>query len=362
MTKLVVVIRAGGLGTRLWPMSRRRKPKQFWPLVSEHPLIVDAYERYRPLVASPRRLFLTVAAPFVSRVRSLFPRLPRENIIGEPVSRNTGPAVGLESVVLQTRFGREDPVVASVTCDDVFPRAAAYRSVLNRAAAALRRGAGAVVAVGDRVSDPDPGLSYMQVGRPVHRVGSYSLRPVLRWVEKPTGALLTRVANAAHYVAHTGQYLWRLSTVIDILEAYHPHLWPRFARIRQAWPTRQRATVLAREYPRLPSLSIEQLVTAVAPRVLAACGDFQWSDTGKWFLIHKLRTGGVGNALRGRVVAIDSDRSLAFGSSRLIALLGVRDLIVVDTPDALLVTTHAASPRVKEMVDELARRGSRRLL
>lgn len=359
---MLVVIRAGGLGSRLWPMSRQAKPKQFWSLLTTRTLLEDAYALYRPQVARADQLFVSVGAPFVSRVRRLLPRLPRENIIAEPVSRNTGPAVGLESVVLRTRFPGADPVVASVTCDDVFPRGVAYQTALRQAARWLTGQPGAIIAVANRSTGPDPGLSYLKVGRVISRSAVASLHPVVAWIEKPVPRQLGQLLNSPRTFAHTGQYLWRLSTVLDLLAVKHPHLWPRFERIGRAWLTRRRTAVLEREYPRLPSLSLEQFITQVAPRVVATCGDFGWSDTGKWFLIHRLLTDGHGNAFRGKVVAVDTERSLIFADRRVVATLGLRDAIVVETEDALLVTTRAASGRVKELVEELGRLGFRRLL
>ncbi|MDD5567537.1 MAG: sugar phosphate nucleotidyltransferase [Patescibacteria group bacterium] len=199
-----IVIRAGGSGTRLWPVSRQKKPKHFLPLLGQRSLLEEKVEELKPLLRHWSDLYISVSQPFVSLVRRMVPRLPAKNIIAEPCGRNTGPAIALETVIIEAASqGKDDPVIASLTVDDVFKEAGGFRKALRESEHFLKHHPLWIVAIASSVAQPDPGLSYIEIGRQITRYGSQAFNRSLRWIEKPSGGALTRLHKNPRVFAHT---------------------------------------------------------------------------------------------------------------------------------------------------------------
>lgn len=353
-----IVIRCGGAGTRLWPMSRERLPKQFQPLLGQESLLAAKLRAVRPLLGSWNDLYVSTHERYVPIVRRLVPRLRRDHIIAEPVRRNTGPAIALETAVIAAHANGDDPVIASLTVDDVMRNIDRFRQLLRRAAQYVDRvDPAAVLTIGSPPAAPDPGLSYLVLGSTVERHAGSTFRRVRRWVEKPNVGQLHRLLRRGQVAAHTGLYVWRASTLLNLLAAHHPHLVRRLDRIRRVIGHRNERAVVRREFRHFPAVSIEELVARRAPTIVAGVADLGWSDTGKWFLVQELRRDRPGaNVVRGDVVALDTTDSLIYAPPRkLVATVGLRGFVVVDTGDALLVCPKDRSGDVKAIVEHLQR-------
>lgn len=359
-----IVIRAGGSGTRLWPLSRQNHPKQFIPLLDSRSLLQRKFDEVRPLLRSIDDLYVSVGVPFVKTVRRILPRLPQANIIAEPCGRNTGPAIGLESVYIKARLRPgQDPVIASLTVDDVFKSVDRFRSTLRAAERLLLKKPELTLTIASKVSQPDSGLSYIQVGR---RLNPGQSGPAFfiaqRWAEKPQARQLKRIMKNRQYYAHTGLYLWRASTILNHFKTYQSSIFQRLQKIGASVGSLRYQSVLKREFAAVPSASIEELVARHISPIGVGAGDFGWSDTGKWHLIHELLPKDEqNNALRGRIVNLSTENSLILsGGGRLVATLGLENIAVIDTQDAVLVMPKDRSGEVKRIVDELKRRGLKR--
>jgi len=358
---MIVVIRAGGSGTRVWPISRARKPKQFLPLLGNTTLLRQKFELLRPAVSSTRDIFVSVAEPFLRTARAILPELARQQFILEPVSRNTGPAIALESLVIAGRRSG-DPVIASVTADDVYRNQPAYRRSLLAAEAFLQRRSDFIVTVGSKSQRKDSGISYIQPGRSLGRFRGQTVRRVAAFVEKPHGRTLNRLFVQPGVTGHTGEYVWRLSTILDAFvrdQAWFSRLAALPAPTSQAFQTK-----LRRAYRSLPSMSIETAVTAQAKNIAVVGGDLGWSDTGKWNLIYDLLAKAPdANVFFGDIHAVATRGSLVMAPrGKAVGLIGLEDYIVIDTPDALLVCPREHAPDVKQVVDLLKSHRKHRFL
>jgi mannose-1-phosphate guanylyltransferase len=338
-----VVLLAGGSGTRFWPQSRADRPKQLLALAGGQPLLVQSWERARKL-APAARIWVVTPAALAGAVRGLLPRLSRSNLIVEPTPRDTAPAVALACSTVAAR----DPaaIMAVLPTDHVVRRLAPFVRAVRVAAAAAA--GGALVCLGVEPDRPATGFGYLRCAAPP-RAGRAV--PVVRFVEKPSLARARRFLRSGNYLWNAGMFVWRAGSFLDeldrtaprILRAVRAHLGGR----RGAW---QRA----------PRLSVDYAVMERARRVELVPLAAGWDDVGSWQAAARLREQRGPDAED--TLLVDSPGSVAFGAGRLIAVVGLPQAIVVDTPDALLVVARDSAERVKQVVDELRRRGRRELL
>jgi mannose-1-phosphate guanylyltransferase len=349
------VIMAGGAGTRFWPLSRRARPKQFLPLGGEHdvPLIAATARRVAPLAPADRTVVVTSAA-LATATRDALPELPADNVLLEPIGRNTAPCVAWAT----SWVARRDPtaVILVLASDAYIADDAAFRRALETAAQAAVTGS--IVTIGIKPTRPETGYGYLHVGDPTDLAGVFRVRA---FVEKPD------VERAKGYVAG-GQHLWNAGIFVfraDVmLRAIERHL-PAVAEATRAFDAAASAggerDEVARRYPGLPSISLDYGVMEKVEAVSVVPADCGWNDVGSWQAAWELGTKDPhGNVLRGdatRSVVIDARGNMIVApAGKTVAVLGVDDLVVVDTPDALLVVPRSRAQDVKRAVDELTAR------
>jgi mannose-1-phosphate guanylyltransferase len=339
---------AGGAGTRFWPRSRGRSPKQLLSILSEESLLQETIARIAPLVARDRLLVVTARDQAAAVRAQLAGR--RVAVLSEPAGRNTAAAVALAATVI----ARRDPGAVMV----VLPSDHAIRDLVRfradvRLALDVAERRGALVTLGSEPTRPETGYGYLCVGA---RIAGERGRVawVDRFVEKPPRARAEALLRAGNVLWNTGVFAWRVDA---ILAALRRHL-PSVVRALDAAVGRG-ARALAAAYARLPAVSIDTGVLERAERVAVVRARFRWTDVGSWAALEPLWTspGNGRNAVRGRALPIDSHGCLVDSPTRLVALLGVEDLVVVDSPDALLVCRKDRAQDVRLVVDELRRRG-----
>lgn len=361
-----IVIRCGGAGTRLWPMSRKDTPKHFQALLGSLTLFESKIQEILPLVHTWNDVYISTVREYVTTVRRLAPRILKSHIIAEPVRRNTGPGIALETTVIAAQQPRGvDPVIATLTVDDVMHNAKLFCQLLRRAEALLRRHEpSSVITIGCPPTNADTGLSYLVLGPRVAGGKEHAFHEVTEWIEKPSTRKLSHLLQRTSVAAHTGLYVWKASTVMGIIEAHEPEMFKGLRAIRDDAGTPRFQRTLARVFPRFQSVSVEELVTRRASRVIAAVADLKWHDTGKWFLIQELRRTHVGaNVTQGEVYCVDTEDSLIYApKKKFIATIGLNGMIVIDTGDALLVCPKERSADVKKIVEHLTRTNKKKLL
>jgi mannose-1-phosphate guanylyltransferase len=328
------VILAGGGGTRLWPASRRRRPKQFLGLApGGRSLLAATVDRVRPLVPIERVLVVTAASQ-VAQVHATLPELPRANVVVEPVPRSTAPAIALAARTLADR-GAGGAVMAALASDHVVSDEAAFAEVFAQAASAAERH---LVTIGIRPTRPETGYGYLELGERTEGPA----RQVRRFIEKPD------LERARQYVA-SGAYLWNSSMfffgVDRLLDEVRRHL-PAVAE------------ALAGRYEDAPAISIDYGIMEKADDIWAVTGDFGWSDVGSWADLADVRRADASDSVRigGPLVAVDARRNVVVGE-KLVALIGVEGLVVVATDDAVLVMPRDRGQDVRAVVTRLEQDG-----
>ena len=376
------IIPAGGAGTRLWPLSRRHHPKFLLDLTGAgRSLLQGTVERLAPVAATTT---VVTGVAHLAAVADQLPGVPRENLLAEPLPRDSMAAIGLAAAVIARRQGR-DAVVGSFAADQTIADEAAFTDAVRQAAALAR--AGWVVTIGIEATGPSTAFGYIHCGEPIEVSGAPSGRRVVAFTEKPDAATAARYLATGDYRWNAGMFVVRAGVLLDHLAAQRPALAAGIEAIARAWDTPAREEVLAATWPGLEKIAIDHAIAepvAAAGGVAVVPAAMGWDDVGGFDALAELvapRTegpaagvavlgalegaegGGVADRGAPDVEAVASDGALvASTSGRKVALLGVPGVVVVDTPDALLVTTPDHAQEVKGVVDRLKAEGRDALL
>jgi mannose-1-phosphate guanylyltransferase len=361
--KIYPVVMAGGSGTRFWPLSRKNRPKQLLALAGEGPLLAATVARLPPL-APMARTYVVCGPGHAAAVRRMVPRLPARNLVIEPCARNTAPCVGLAAVHVLRRD--REGIMAMLPADHHIAGPAAFRRAL--AGAARLAANGAIATIGIRPSRPETGYGYLKVGARIPGSGRHprGFQPawVERFVEKPDVVTAARYLADGGYLWNSGIFLFRADVILEEIRRAMPVLGEQLAVIEASLGTPAYARTLRRVFPACPSISIDYGVMEKSRRIAVLPAEFGWSDVGSFAALSEVRrTDTLGNVAEGEALIIDgrNDVVLAAGK-RLVAVIGLEDVVVVDSGDAVLVCRKDRSQDVRQAVEELRRRGREDLL
>jgi mannose-1-phosphate guanylyltransferase len=350
---MYVMIMAGGAGTRFWPMSRRHRPKQLLSLFGDRPMIAETVDRFEGLCPSSQVLIVTGDA-LLDAVIEAVPSLPPENVIAEPVGRNTAPAMGLAALEVLRRTGDPSTVLAVFPSDHFIRDVAAFRDTVAHAGRVAA--GGAIVTLGIEPTHPETGYGYLQ-----HDViePDGSAR-VTRFVEKPGRDAALSYLAAGNYLWNAGMFVFRVDTLLDEMARQLPVLRQRLDEVDAARASGDRVRY-AELFEQLDSISIDYGVMEGARDVRVIPVRFGWSDVGHWDTLPEVAgTDDRGNVTIGDVVVIDCDGSVLVGHDhRVLAAVGLQRLVVVDSEDAILVAPRDRVQEVRKVVESLRARGGR---
>jgi mannose-1-phosphate guanylyltransferase len=360
---LYAVIPAGGSGTRLWPLSRAGHPKFLHPLTGTDASLLQAtVDRLAPLTG-PERTFVVTGVAHAAAVARQLTELPDENILVEPSPRDSCAAIALAAAVVARR--EPEAVMGSFAADHLITDVDRYVEVVRRAMAGAA--GGLLMTIGITPTRPETGYGYLQCGGPL---GDGPALAVEEFKEKPAYEVAETYVRSGNYLWNAGMFVWKVDVFLGELARQQPQLHAGISRIAHAWDTPAREEVLGDVWPGLPRISVDYAVmegAAAAGRVGTVPGDFGWTDVGDFHALGEVLSadaagnvvlGGEGTPEKPAVLLRDSGELVVVPhSGRLVAALGVRDLIIVDTPDAVLVCPRNRAQDVKQLVDELKERG-----
>lgn len=349
------VILAGGSGSRLWPLSRQQLPKQFLNLNGDINLLEATVARLGDLVEIQDVWVVTGEAHAAGEA---FETLHGFNTILEPAGRNTAPAIAVAAALLQDECG-DDPILLVLPADHVIKQEEAFRKLLRIAIEAAA--GGDLITFGIRPERPDTGFGYIQTDPQSPMTNHKSpVLDVLRFTEKPDAQTASRFLAEGGYFWNSGMFVWRASSILEEVQAYLPEVHAVLADMRAAWQGgKPWQEVVRGEFGRMPSVSIDYGVLEHSSRVRLVPCDIGWSDVGSWDAVHDIApTDAEGNAVEGDVLAIDCKNSLLRSEGRLLAAVGLEDVVAVETADAVLLVKRGQSQRVRDVVEALKRRGS----
>lgn len=351
------LIMAGGVGTRLWPLSRRDRPKQSLRLVGERTMFEHAVDRIAPLF-QPEQILVVTGAEHVASLEAQAPELLPESFIVEPEGRGTAPAIGLGAIHLR----RQDPeaIMAVLTADHFIADVARFRQVL--AAAAQVAEEGHLVTLGIMPSSPSIGYGYIKQGESLDTVEGFPVFRAERFTEKPSPETAIHMVESGEYSWNSGMFLWRVDRILEEFQRQMPEFYVQLAEVEatlgpSGYGAGYEAT-LNRVWPQVTRQTIDYGVMEGAEDVVVIPVDIGWSDVGSWAIVSELLPADEeGNTVVGPHVGIDTQDTLVFGKKRLIATIGLEGMVIVDTEDALLVCAREREQEVRALVRELEARG-----
>jgi len=350
---MYAVIMAGGVGTRFWPRSRFRRPKQFLKILDERTMIKATFDRLGELIPGDQ-IFVVTTENQSLQVREQLSALKSENLIVEPKGKNTAPCIGLAAVILKQR----DPeaVMAVLPADHRIQKEPEFRRVLS-AAGIVAAKRNCLVTIGINPTYPSIGYGYIQVNSKVDEINDTPVYKVKTFAEKPDLVTAERFLQSGDFLWNSGMFVWKAKTILHEIEESLPELYDGLKEIEKYLTTNKRDEVIQKVFCQIKSISIDYGVMEQSQNVYVLKGDFDWNDVGSWEEVYKISEKDENeNVLIGNHFTRDTRGCLIDSPKRFIATLGVENLIVVETDDALLICRRDQAQQVKDLVDAMKRK------
>jgi len=357
-----VIIMAGGRGERFWPVSREKTPKQLIKLLGDRSFLQQAVDHVAPLVPA-KNIFVITNEAQAAEVRKQLPKLPKDNVVAEPMGRDTCAAVTLGAALVGARSTMG--VMAVLPADHVIPEAKKFQQVLNDTFDLASRGQ-AIVTIGIKPTEPNTGYGYIRVGEALPTPpGVKNYKTVFhraeRFVEKPNYDTALGYLQSGQYRWNAGMFIWSFVTITEGLQKHQPEMYAACQRwFKVAGNPAKLNKILAKDYPDIKRISIDYALMEHAQNVIVADGDFAWDDFGSWTaLARHLKADPEGNCAMADFIHVDGARNIIFDARTKdrrtpIAVVGLQDSILVQTDDAVLLAHKSQAQKVKELVKKLA--------
>jgi mannose-1-phosphate guanylyltransferase len=356
MARTCAVIMAGGVGTRFWPRSREKSPKHLLQIVGKGTMIQSTVKRVEGLVRNDDTFIVTNRLQKTGIAKQL-PQLPDENIIMEPVVRNTAPCIGLAALHVR----RIDPsaVMVVLPADHLIQDEEEFRRVLSVAVATAEE-SGSLLTIGIHPTHPETGYGYIQIYNEAGDHNPYFSRGVSKvktFAEKPNLQTAQQFLASGDFLWNSGMFVWRADAIISEIEKCLPDLYAELMKIDKAIGTPQYQSTLELVYGMIRGISIDYGVMEKSGQVYVIPGTFGWSDIGSWDEVCRISgKDDSGNTITGKVIQKDTKNTYIYSPEKVVATIGVEDLIIVNTDDALLICKKGRSQEVKEVSDYLRRK------
>lgn len=346
--KTTALIMAGGRGERFWPRSRKSLPKQFLSLTDDAKTMIQmTVERILPIV-SMEDIYVATNQDYKELVREQLPDLPAENILCEPIGRNTAPCIGLGAVHIAKKY--EDALMIVLPSDHLVKYNHLFLNTLEDACKVAKDGRN-LVTIGITPSYPETGYGYIKFNTNIKNERSYT---VDRFVEKPTLELAKEYLSSEEYLWNSGMFVWKVSSILNNLERFMPETYDGLLRIKDSIATIEYNSILEKEFIDFPSQSIDYGIMEKADNIYILPGSFGWDDVGSWLAVERIKkTNECGNVVSGNIITIDTNNCIIEGSRKLIATVGLEDLIIVDTEDATLICDKSHAGSIRKVLENL---------
>lgn len=348
--KITAVIMAGGRGERFWPKSRNNRPKQFLSLTSDgETMIQKTVKRLSPLV-SAEDIFIVTNAAYADLVNDQLPDVPRENILCEPCARNTAPCIAFAAAIIQKKYG--DAMMLVLPSDHLIGYENIYIKTLQTAIRTAEEGNN-LVTIGITPAYPETGYGYINFGKEAG--DAYEVE---RFVEKPDLPTAKKYLASGKYLWNSGMFVWKASAIMYNMKQFMPEIHDGAVRIGDSYGTDSYEEILIKEFTAFTSESVDFGIMEKASDIYTIPGSFGWDDVGSWLAVERINeTDDKKNYFDGDVIAVDSERTTVCGGKRLVATIGTRDIVIVDTDDVLLVCSKNNTQDVKKVIAQLKEHG-----
>ncbi len=346
--KTTALIMAGGRGERFWPKSRKNLPKQFLSLTNDGKTMIQlTVERILPLVAM-EDIYIATNENYRALVQAQLPNLPEQNILCEPVGRNTAPCIGLGAVHMQKKY--EDAMMIVLPSDHLIKQKTLFLKSLRNACQVAEENSN-LVTIGITPEYPETGYGYIRFDETNSLGQAYQ---VAEFKEKPDLDTAKTYLASGQYLWNSGMFVWKVSSILEKIEELMPELHAGLMNIQHAIGTEQERSVLEAEFTKTRSISIDYGILEHAKDIYTIPGSFGWDDVGSWLALARINpVNDYGNVLSGNLIAVDTKNCIIQGGEKLIATVGVQNLIVVDTPDAILICQKGNAEDIKKVLENL---------
>jgi mannose-1-phosphate guanylyltransferase len=364
------VVLAGGRGTRFWPRSRTRTPKQLLNIVGKTTMLQQTVDRLRPLIPA-ERIWTVTNAEQVASLRKQLPGPARKKTLTEPVGRNTTAAIALAAIHIQ-HAAKGDALMAVLPADHYIAQPERYREIV-RAALEVAREPGRMVVLGIPPTRPETGFGYIERMEPSFRQNNFPVFPVRRFTEKPELAVAKEYVASGMYQWNAGMFFWRVSTFLEALQDLLPSTYKEMETLSKHIGKRSYESQLKKIYPRLQNISVDYaILEKAAPagsnvggagNVLVIPAEVGWSDIGSWAAVYELLAKSPGeNILAGQGETLEAEGNFLWSPGKFVAAVGVKDLVLVETPDTILVCSREHAQDVGKIVKSLEQKKLKHLL
>lgn len=346
-----IVIMAGGKGERFWPKSRMNMPKQFLSLTDDgKSMIQHTVERLKGLV-DIQNMYIVTNEIYKDLVLEHIPDIPKENIIIEPVAKNTAPCIGLAAIHIAKK--NPDSKMIILPSDHLIKFNEIFIDTLKIALDVVEKGDN-LATIGITPNYPETGYGYINFTKGESFKDSANIYEVLRFVEKPNLEKAKEYLTSGEYLWNSGIFVWKASTILKNFKEYLPEIYEGLQKIGESINTGKYEEVLKKEFPNLPSESIDYGIMEKAKNIYVIPGNFGWDDVGSWLSLERInKTNQDGNVITGNVISIKTKNTIIQGSDKLIATIGLEDIVIVDTDDVTLICHKNNTQEVKEVINNL---------
>lgn len=346
--KITALIMAGGRGERFWPKSRRSLPKQFLEITDDGKTMIQlTVERISPLV-DMKDIFIATNKDYKKLVLKQLPEIPEENILCEPVGRNTAPCIGLGAMHISSKY--EDALMLVLPSDHQIKFNKMYLTALNDACQVAEKGEN-LVTIGIMPDYPETGYGYIKFN--THDMDGRAYK-VERFVEKPSLEVAKEYLATEEYLWNSGMFIWKVSSILKNMEKLMPETYAGLTRIKSAIGTENQEITLEQEFVKMEAQSIDYGIMEKARNIYILPGMFGWDDVGSWLALERIKkTNEFGNVVDGNIITVDTQNCIIQGTKKLIATVGMKDMIVVDTEDAMLICAKDSTGSIKKVLENL---------
>lgn len=346
--KKTALIMAGGRGERFWPKSRKTMPKQFLSLTDDGKTMIQlTVERICPLVEM-KDIFISTNKDYKKLVLEQLPEIPEENILCEPVGRNTAPCIGLGAIYVEKKY--KEALMIVLPSDHLIKYNKMFTNILSDGCDLAEKGPN-LVTIGITPDYPETGFGYIKFNPEISDGHAFGVE---RFVEKPVLEKAKEYLAAEEYLWNSGMFVWKVSTILDNIHKFMPETYQGLREIQEVIGTQQQEAVLMRTFPQFESESVDYGIMEKAENIYVIPGTFGWDDVGSWLAVERLRkTNESGNVVEGNIITVNCKNNIIQGEKKLIATVGIENLIVVDTEDATLICDKNSVGDIEKVLENL---------
>lgn len=358
--KLTAVIMAGGKGERFWPKSRANCPKQFLSLTADGETMIQKTVKRLENLVEKQDIYIITNQEYLHLVKKQLPDLPKENIIAEPCPRNTAPCIGLAGAIIQKKY--QDAVMLVLPSDHLIHAEEIYINTLKKAVKFASKGEN-LITLGIMPTYPETGYGYIKY---LHDSSQDGIYDVECFVEKPDLETAKNYLRSREYLWNSGMFIWKASSILNNIKKYMPDLYTGLQPIANAYGTENFEKILMKNFPDLPAESIDFGIMEKAENIYTIPSSFGWDDVGNWLALERINaTDNQGNLFDGDIISVDTRNCTVCANNKnnkTIALLGLDNLVIVDTPDALLICDKNSTQDIKKVLAEIRKQEKFNLL